>query len=723
MTGQTKSNTHRFFLRMRSRSLVLGATSLTLLFGLMFLVGCAARMSVEKPQDRTFEEKMSWILRLEDQRILQTTQAPPAAEIIETNHDANPIVQGRSLLKFLTDTDARIRRRAALAVGRVGLAEGVTPLVSTLADPDPEVRQVAAFALGLIRDLSGVEALKAALIDPSPLVKGRAAQALGLIGDRTAAAAVSDMVFRQLSWGVEQPDDFSFDVDPNVDSLRLGISALARLGRFEPMAEALLDAGGQPRIPWWPLAHALQQLNDQRSLSALISFVRWPSSYGATFAAKALGELGDVAAVDDLLHLIQSDDPFVAASAVSALGRLGESRVVSPLLRLLRHSDLPLPVQRETIAALGNLRASEATNVMLDLLSHKHPLMRAEALQALAKISPETFSLVLSGLDPDRDWTVRAALARVLGSLDLEFSTSKLKTMLRDSDQRVVASVLSALVRLRPDGINTTLLDHLHSDDPNVRATSARGIGELGLEEAVESLIEAYHRSNDAPHSVTRLAVIESLSNYQTSSAKSAIEMAMADSDWSVRERAAEILSKRDPSRSYMEMIRPAPVTMPSVTYDEDELVNPTVSPHVYLETSKGTVQIELAVLDAPLTVRNFTRLASEGFFDGVRVHFGPGFALQTGEPGCGSCDGLVRAIRDEVNEIPFVRGTVVMVNEGPNTGAGQFLIMRMPQPHFEAIGTAFGRVVAGWSVLDSLEEGDRLLSARVWDGTDRFSQ
>ena len=586
MTGQAKSNTHRFFLGMRSRSFVLGATILTLLVGLTFLAGCAARMAVEKPRDRTFEEKMSWILRLEDQRILQTTQTQSASEIIQTDHEANPVVQNRSLLRFLTDTDARIRRRAALAVGRVGLAEGVTPLVSTLADPDPEIRQVAAFALGLIRSPSGVEALKAALIDPSPLVKGRAAQALGLIGDRTAAAAVADMVFRQLSWGVDQPDDFSFVVDPNVDALRLGISALARLGRFEPMAEALLDAGGQPRIPWWPLAHALQQLKDQRSLSALISFVRWPSSYGATFAAKALGELGDVAAVDDLLPLVQSDDPFVAASAVSALGRLGESRAVSPLLRLLRHSDLPVPVQRETIIALGDLRASEATNVLLDLLSHKHPLMRASALQALAKISPETFSLVLSGLDPDRDWTVRAALARVLGSLNLEFSTSRLKTMLRDSDQRVVASVLRALVRRRPEGINATLLDYLHSDDPDVRAISARGIGELGLEGAVESLIEVYRRSNDELHSVTRLAVIEALSNYQTPSAKFAIEVAMADSEWSIRERASEILSKRDPSGSYVEMIRPAPVTMSSFAYDEDELVNPTVSPHVYLETS-----------------------------------------------------------------------------------------------------------------------------------------
>ena len=53
---------------------------------------------------------------------------------------------------MLSDDEARIRRRAALAIAHVGLAEGVTPLVGLLADPDPEVRQMTAFALGLLGD-------------------------------------------------------------------------------------------------------------------------------------------------------------------------------------------------------------------------------------------------------------------------------------------------------------------------------------------------------------------------------------------------------------------------------------------------------------------------------------------------------------------------------------------------------------------------------------------
>ena len=75
-------------------------------------------------------------------------------------------------MRLLTDTEARVRRRAALAVGRVGSAGRRPPLLAALlADPDPEVRQMAAFALGLIGDSSARDPLVAALTDPSPLVK------------------------------------------------------------------------------------------------------------------------------------------------------------------------------------------------------------------------------------------------------------------------------------------------------------------------------------------------------------------------------------------------------------------------------------------------------------------------------------------------------------------------------------------------------------------------
>ncbi len=107
-----------------------------------------------KPAEPTFEQKIAWILRLEDHRVLRDTApivAPPAPVATRGQQPVVlPPASPPDLVRMLTDSEARVRRRAALAIGRVGLAEGVAPLVGLLGDADPEVRQIAAFALGLL---------------------------------------------------------------------------------------------------------------------------------------------------------------------------------------------------------------------------------------------------------------------------------------------------------------------------------------------------------------------------------------------------------------------------------------------------------------------------------------------------------------------------------------------------------------------------------------------
>src|SRR5439155_26114422 len=148
-----------------------------------------------KPAGPTFEQKMSWILRLEDQRMLRDPAPPPAppppAPVGTRGKPAvvvpAPPPQPPDVVRLLSDEEAPVPRGAALAIGRVGLADGVAPLVPLLSDAETEVRQMAAFALGLLADRSARDPLVAALTDPSPVVQGSAAEALGLIGDAAAA--------------------------------------------------------------------------------------------------------------------------------------------------------------------------------------------------------------------------------------------------------------------------------------------------------------------------------------------------------------------------------------------------------------------------------------------------------------------------------------------------------------------------------------------------------
>src|SRR4051812_22046840 len=107
----------------------------------------------------TWEQKLSWILRLEDQRLLRDPNPPPPSVLRPASRN-QPVVYSApapsDLLQLLSDPEGRVRRRVALALGRVHLVEAVPALIDRLAnDSEPEVRQMAAFALGLIGDATG----------------------------------------------------------------------------------------------------------------------------------------------------------------------------------------------------------------------------------------------------------------------------------------------------------------------------------------------------------------------------------------------------------------------------------------------------------------------------------------------------------------------------------------------------------------------------------------
>ena len=174
-----------------------------------------------------FETKMSWILRLEDQRVLRDVSAPVVAPLPVTKGKKTllppPPPPPPDLIRLLSDDEARIRRRSALAVGRAGLPEGVPQLARLLqSDSDPEVRQMAAFALGLIGDATAVDPLKLALTDPSLIVAGRAAEALGLIGDTASAPAVGQLVSANAAAASAVPaDEGGQSRDAAVEAFRL----------------------------------------------------------------------------------------------------------------------------------------------------------------------------------------------------------------------------------------------------------------------------------------------------------------------------------------------------------------------------------------------------------------------------------------------------------------------------------------------------------------------
>ena len=179
-----------------------------------------------------------------------------------------------------------------------------------------------------------------------------------------------------------------------------------------------------------------------------------------------------------------------------------------------------------------------------------------------------------------------------------------------------------------------------------------------------------------------------------------------------------ELLTKLDPAAARDAAIAPAP-GQPIAPYDDRALIGPTTSPHVFIETAYGTVEFELAVLDAPQTSRSFMELARKGYYNGLDIHrVVPNFVFQYGDPRGDGEGGPGYTIRDELNLRTYVRGTVGMALEWPDTGGSQFFITLSPQPHLDARYTVFGHVVNGMDVVDRIKPGDVVQRIRVWDGT-----
>jgi len=307
----------------------------------------------------------------------------------------------------------------------------------------------------------------------------------------------------------------------------------------------------------------------------------------------------------------------------------------------------------------------------------------------------------------------------VLGTLPPASGLPRLHAMLDDSDQRVVPAVLGSLVRLRAPDATNILLARLTVDDLVVRAAAARGLGELKATAQSPALAEAYRFGQRDAMYAARAAALAALAELRAPEAVPVLTEALADKEWAVRLRAAELLKKIDPSSDAQERIRPAPSTHPDDFYRTPRLTAPTVSTQFYIDTDRGMIQLELAVLDAPLTVENFVALARRGFFDGLSFHrVVPDFVVQAGDPRGDGEGGPGHTIRDEINERPYVRGTLGMALDWADTGGSQFFITQSPQPHHDAKYTVFGRVLAGMDVVDRIQAGDIIRRVRVWDGT-----
>ena len=662
------------------------------------------------------------------------------------------------LRDLFASSNALVRKRAALAAGRIGDESSIDALTNLLEkDADPDVRAMAAFALGEVESEAAATALLAQLKNKNGLVelRARTIEALGKI----AAALPREKEARQRELGAAIIEALKSESAAPVILLGVTAALRSRPANAGPTLAQFLG-NPNPRVRA-DAANALARLRlkdgteQSRKLVAsdLDPVVR-------ANAARLLGIAEDKQSVDALLARVTNDkDSRVRVNAIRALAAVKDPRAAEPLLArgqsLAQRNLAEMPAELNEIleiaTTLGRLLALKDDQPAItwlrklnETLNHRAP----EIEIALVRIAPATYLAGFGTADQAKrkvqetillNWNAASGIAAGLGEiaalpdtvsnkaelaataqnllramLDYRNSGLNINTLVAVHSEYAIPDVLRALAAFKPPDLAAVARAHLSDSDVIVRSTAADILGDLPpSEENSRWLVQAWPQSANDTLNDAALSIIDSLGKQKTDTANDQLKEALKSGDPLIRRRAAAAL-KASNGGDFSAQIG----TVHSRNTDADyrrALSRIGKNVRAVVTTSKGSFTIEFLPEAAPLTVDNFVQLAQRNYYRNVTIHrVVPNFVIQDGDPRGDGNGGPGYQIRCEINEVPYDRAAVGMALSGKDTGGSQWFVTHSPQPHLDGGYTVFGRVIAGMDVVDKIVRGDVIQSITI---------
>ena len=603
----------------------------------------------------------------------------------------------------MRSADPSLRRHAALTAARIGVRSHLAGLRALTTDSDTNVAAAAFFALGLLKDSSFAPSASAALRG-APSVAVEAAWLLGEIGEAGRApllASVGEAALDARTRGA-------------------ALLALARL-RPPPVGPIIPLLSDPDSGVAWRAAYVVARGRSPAAVRALLSATGSSSVDVRDYAARGLarslaGDSLSSQAHEALRRLLRDPSPRVRVSAVRVLAGYG-ARSARAIAEALRDSDASVRIVAAPFAflAVDSLQASWA-----GLWSADTSFVTRRALAEAAR-RRDALGQEWASWRSDSRWQYRAGAAELDGFGQPTEALTRVEPALRDADGRVRAAAVGVVAALADsastrDMARSRLRSMAMDPDFQVRATV---LGALSKEATVEDLaraLDSYATRRADRDLDARLAFW------------SVVDSALARPNLAIggelSRRLGEIPRPVDP----IERTRAARIARFSAWRDETGVPRATAwyearareaergrSPSVRIETDHGAMELETFAADAPLTVYNFVSLARRGYFDGQQFHrVVPNFVVQGGDPRGDGNGGPGYAIRDEMNQHRYLRGTMGMALSGPNTGGSQFFVTHAPQPHLDGGYTVFGQLSSGGDVLDRIVQGDRIVRITI---------
>ncbi len=377
----------------------------------------------------------------------------------------------------LRDPNAEVRRRAALALERVGYLERVIRL---LEDPDRAVRSRAYAALMEIGQVGLVDSIASYVHHASFQVRATAARACGELG----VVRVAPVLLRAVN-------DEAWPVRAAV------CEALGRLRHDDAPAALVRALGDTEEAVREAAAEALASYPSAQLVAHVDALAN--AYEGGTVAVRRhvvmiAGRIDGGTA--DLLLVKASMDPSdaVRLPAVTGLGQRGGDATVEPLVARL--TDASLDVRMAAVTALGAHAHIEAFEGLLRALPGAPVAVRDRIAEALARSARELLFTRLPELEANASLDVRLGIAWTLGKIGDPDGAPTLARFLHNEEAAVRASAAGALAKIPGPASRDALLVAVEDPDGRVRAAVVNALGRVGgPDERVLAALEA--RSTD----------------------------------------------------------------------------------------------------------------------------------------------------------------------------------------------------------------------------------
>lgn len=460
-----------------------------------------------------------------------------------------------ALIKGLNNDNSVVRQRALTALKILNDETAVLPLTEILKnDSDIWCRSYAAEILGTLGDKRAVGPLLEALKDNNWQVKSSAVEALSIIEGKKAIPTLVELFKKEKHPEVTQkivsalagfydqqlvPIFIEALQNSNQETVKAAKDGLRLIGK--PAAQSLRGVLKNDRENTEVLKSAiilLGEIGDEAAVPVLIQFLNSWNSTLSEAAGDALVMIG-TPAVSSLIDNLKISRFQTSNKAAKVLGEIGDEAAIPALAAVLK--DKNFHGDYEVVEALGRI-GQPAVPAIIE--ASKNDLVKNAAKRCLVEIGEPAIPILITALLNEN------VFARSLAASALEELNWTPQTEAEKIAYLIAKKEWPALVKIGSAAV-PEIIGILKDDNPSMRRSAAKTLGQIGDPRAVDPLIKTLYD----PYSDIRATAVTALAQIGDKRAVKPLKKLRRDENENVRQAVKDAIEKIEPKRNFFQKI------------------------------------------------------------------------------------------------------------------------------------------------------------------------